>query len=151
MNKNEKSLRIWTREELIITYYVTRYDLTGLGITEEDLVLGVIGGTTVHSFHMQQANFRYGLGIEGYQLDSVSRSMWNLIEEFKDKEMLDIRPMIIDYISKSNEKIKKSQIQQRNKKTETKMSEANRLLDEQFQRELKKKMFGRRLKKVVKS
>ena len=97
----KSSKRIWNKEELIIAYYIAKWGLTGIDVTPEELAESVIGDTTEASLQMQVANFRSILNIEGFQLDHTSKAQNDLINEYKNTTMTQIRAQVISKIQSS--------------------------------------------------
>lgn len=89
--------RIWTKEELLMPYFEALYGTQELRL-HEDEVVAIIGDTSVGSFRMQTANFRYLLNIEGTQLEHASKKMKLLIDELAGKTKTDIIRMIKRFI-----------------------------------------------------
>lgn len=97
----KSSKRIWNKEELTIAYYIAKWGLTGIDVTPEELAESVIGDTTEASLQMQVANFRSILNIEGFQLDHTSKAQNDLINEYKNTTMTQIRAQVISKIQSS--------------------------------------------------
>ena len=106
MKKSER--RIWNNEELTIAYYITKWGYSGLDISEEDLVNGVIGNTTAASLLKQTANFRDIMNIEGFKLGNgqAQPAKEAVVEELKNMTMTQVRKLVISKIESSEESIK---------------------------------------------
>ncbi len=97
----KSSKRIWNKEELTIAYYIAKWGLTGIDITPEELAELVIGNTTEVSLQMQVTHFRSILNIEDSNLTGASNVMIELINEYKDVTMTQIRAQVISKIQSS--------------------------------------------------
>jgi hypothetical protein len=138
----------WTKNDLMIAYYITKWDYSGLGIDENDIVDSVIPNTTVHSLNMQVANFRHLLNIDGYKLSDSSKLMGEIVDKYESTPMLEVRKIVLDIIDKSDIKI--ARVGRSNKIVDQRKLELNAQLNKDY--EAKLKMFasmGRRLKKVA--
>ena len=91
------SKKKWSKDDLTIAYYFSKWNLTGLGIEQDELVESVLN-TTHYSFNSQVANFRSILNIEGHQLEHASKAMKDLIVEYKGLTMMQVRIIVIDFI-----------------------------------------------------
>jgi hypothetical protein len=148
--KNSKSTpkRIWSTEELTIAYYISKWDYSGLNISEEDLVNGVICDTTVASLRMNVANFRNLLNIEGFNLDHTTKAQKQLVEDLKDVTMMQVRQSVLAKISSSFENIKEQKVVKEINKKSEKLAKANKELQAEFERKLALAQKGRNLKKI---
>jgi hypothetical protein len=93
------SKKKWSKEDLTVVYYFSKWGLTGLDVTEEELVESVLD-TTHYSFNSQTANFRFLLNLDGHKLEHASKAMITLIEETKNLTMTQVRNIVIDIINK---------------------------------------------------
>jgi hypothetical protein len=131
------SKRIWTNQELTIAYYMAKWNMNGIGITEQALVDGVIGNTSVGSFRMQVANFRYLLDIEGCQLTHASKKMKELCEKLSNKTMTQVRRMVIKAIKQSDVSSEYYSTKKNNEAAYKRRDELNQLSETNYQNKLK--------------
>lgn len=94
--KNKK--RIWNKHELTIAYYIAKWGYYGIKTTEDNLVYHTIGDTTLKSFRMQVAKFRFLLGLEKAEFCNPSKNAKDVTKELKDKTVSQVRIIIADYI-----------------------------------------------------
>lgn len=144
--KNSK--RIWNNNELIIAYYIAKWDVNGLKMTEEELAEFVIGNTSTQSLKMQAANFRHLLGIEGYTLEDASNAQRDVVEQLKNKTVTQVRNIIFTYADSVSEQVATLKATKSNKVVNEKRDELNKLMQKNFENELKMKMMNRRLRKI---
>lgn len=91
--------RIWNKHELSIAYYVAKWGYYGINTTEDNLVYHIIGDTTVKSFRIQVAKFRFLLGLSAVQeYYSPSKNVKDVVKELEDKTVSQVRKIISDYI-----------------------------------------------------
>ena len=127
------SKRIWSKEELTIVYYIAKWDLSGIDITMEELANAVIGNTTLVSLNMQVSHFRSILDIEETNLTGASNVMRELVEEYKDFTMTQIRAKVVSKIQSSDSDIishRKKKVSLESSKRVAKLNEASRLVFE---------------------
>lgn len=129
--------RIWTKEELTITYYITKYGMSGLNVSFENIAGGIIPNTSTPSLKMQMACFRFILDIEGYKLEHGSKAMKVLYEELKDKTITQIRNQVKEIISKSEYAIENAKVSQNNTKAYKRRDELNKASEKTFSERLK--------------
>lgn len=145
--KNTKNTHDWTVQDLVIAYYITKWEYSGLGIDETDLVDSVITETTVHSLNMQVANFRHLLNIDGYKLSDSSKMMGEIVDKYESSSMLDVRKVVLKIIENSDVEIGRNI--RNNKVIVQKKLELNSELNKNYEAKLKMyASMGRRLKKV---
>ena len=132
--KNSK--RMWTKEELIIAYYIAKWDYNGLQATENDLVDIAIGNTTKASLSMHVANFRYLLNIDGYKLENTSKLMDVIVEELKDKTITQVRSIANKTLAGKDDDFKKAESIRNNTKIAEGADKANILLILIFEKKL---------------
>lgn len=142
--------RIWNDQELTIAYYIAKWDVAGLKISEKDLVQYVIGETTHTSLKMQVANFRYLLGVEGPQLQDASQSMKRLVDDLANKTMTQVRNTIFAYMEEIEASIEQLKIKGVNAQINKRRDEANAQLNKNFEAQLAIKSQYRRLKRIEK-
>jgi hypothetical protein len=144
--KNSK--RIWNNNELIIAYYVAKWDVNGLKMTEEELAEYVIGNTSAQSLKMQAANFRHLLGIEGYTLEDASQAQRDVVEQLKNSTVTQVRNMIFTYTDSVQEEFDARKASKTNKAVNEKRDQLNAQLQKDFEAQLKMKGMYRRLRKL---
>lgn len=137
--------RIWSKDELIIAYYIARYGYSGLNICEDDLVDYVIGDTTKNSLRMQSANFRYLLGIEGYALSHTSELQREIVEELKNKTTTQVRKIIQAKLEQSSDLISLGIVKKNNHSIEKRKDQLNQQLKLNFEKEFERRSRGRKL------
>ena len=115
----------WTKQDLTVAYYIAKWDLNGLGISKDEIIDNVIGDSTVPSLNMQVANFRYLLGIEGYQLEHASEAMKDLVDELQNKTVTQVRAIVNAYIDKRYQKSRQTNVNKHNRQIEKKREELN--------------------------
>lgn len=80
-----KGLHEWTKDELVVAFYLTKYGNKGIYLkTETDVAKHF--GVSLGSLKMQMANFRYLLGDRKGSLTDYSKDQENIFEEFNGKE-----------------------------------------------------------------
>jgi len=138
-----KREKVWSEEELIIAYYIAKWNLSGIQISEEDLAAYVID-TTANSLKMQTANFRHLLQIDGYQLaagPSLGCNKRVIIDKLKDKTITQVRKIILDYIDSIDKDILKRKSTSVNlsiNKNKEKLNKTSQLIFEQKLKSLNK-------------
>lgn len=137
--------RIWSKNELIIAYYIAKWDYAGLKISEHDFVEYIIGNTSVPSLRMQIANFRHLLQLDGYKLGDASQAMKDLVKELDNKTISQVRRMIKSYVEECEESIKILTIKSGNKEVNKKRDALNAQYQINFEKELAMKSRGRKL------
>lgn len=143
--KNKK--RIWTKEELTLAYYSARWDMQNISHTEDEIVHGVIGNTSVASFRMQVANFRYLLNIEGYQLDHTSQAMRDLCDEYDSLSREDVGMLVMAYIDAQTSDLSSYTKSSHNKRVNNRRDRLNAQSELIFQNKLAHMRKTRRLVK----
>lgn len=136
MTQEKQTKRIWSTNELIIAYYIAKYDYLKLKITEYDFAEHIIGNTSVQSLRMQVANFRYLLGIEGYQLEHSSKLMKTIVDDLAHKTDVEIRRMINDYVSTIDTSSQIKTKKDINKAANKRRDELNAQYEKNFQNKL---------------
>jgi len=137
----------WSEKDLVVAYYISKWDYSGLGIDEEDLVDTVIPNTTVQSLSMQVANFRHLLNIEGYKLSDSSKLMKVIVDKYDGLSMLKVRGIVSEIIDGCDVELGRGI--RSNKLVDKKKLELNAELERNFQAKLKlMKNMGRNLKRV---
>jgi len=144
-----RSKRIWSEQELTIAYYIARWDYAGLKISEHDMVEFIIGDTTINSLNMQVANFRFLLGIDGYQLSHTSKTMRALVDSLSRKTIVQIRRMVLDYIFSKGEYESVVGKKVKNEAASKKERELNRQYQINFEKELARRTMGRSLVRKI--
>lgn len=132
-----KAKRFWTREELIIAYYIAKWDYSGLNISEHDFANYVITDTTVASLRMQTACFRQLLGLDGHRLAHCSELMKELVKELENKTISQVRKLIFSYVDLQEDNIKILTIQKENKIVNKKRDQLNTQYQLDFDNKLK--------------
>lgn len=142
--------RIWNKQELTIAYYIAKWDIGGLKITEQELVDYVIGRTTRPSLKMQVANFRFLLQLDGPQLEDASQAMRSLAEELSNHTVVQVRSIIFNYIDKMEDVILEQKTKGINATINKRRDELNAQLESNFLAQVAQKSIGRRLRKIEK-
>jgi len=138
----------WSKNDLTIAYYLTRWDYSGLGINDEDIVDSVIPNTTVHSLNMQMANFRFLLNLDGYVLSDASTLMKEIVDTFENSTTEFVKNIVINFIQKCDVTLGRNL--RTNRKVNEKKDELNRLAQEMFDKKLKSfSNSGRRLVRMA--
>lgn len=129
----------WSKNDTIITFYTVKYGLKGLPVKDtKDLAEGVIGAT-VASFNMQSSNIRYLLGYDEGTLDHHSETQENVVNEYNNTPLEDLRSLVINIIDKSNYNDNLKKIADRKKAIEAeKKRKTQKLADDNFFRSLGK-------------
>lgn len=146
MSNNTK--RIWNTEELTIAYYIAKWDINGLKMSREDLANFVITNTSVRSLNMQAANFRYLLGLEGYQLEDASQAQRQLVDELDNMTVTQVRNNIFTYADSVSDRTEELRVTFENKSVNQKRDEANAQLDAVYQKKVKSLSQFRNLRKL---
>lgn len=80
-----KGLHEWTKDELVVAFYITKYGNKNIYLkTETDVAKHF--GVSLGSLKMQIANFRYLLGDRKGSLSDYSKDQETIFEEFNSKE-----------------------------------------------------------------
>ena len=80
-----KGLHEWTKDELVVAFYLTKYGNKNIYLkTETDVAKHF--GVSLGSLKMQIANFRYLLGDRKGSLTDYSKDQESIFEEFNGKE-----------------------------------------------------------------
>jgi len=95
--------KIWSKEDLVIALFVSKFGIRGLGVDKAYLVREIIKGTTVRSLNLQAANIRAMLGIEGRKLYSSSKLKISVCEELGLQPYSILRQVVLKMILKSQE------------------------------------------------
>jgi hypothetical protein len=127
------SKRIWNNKELTIAYYIAKWDSNGLKMSKEDLAEFVITNTSIRSLDMQAANFRFLLGLEGYQLEDASVAQKNLVDELDNLTVTQVRNIIFTYADSVSDRTEELKRKSANKSVNQKRDELNAELDKNFQ------------------
>lgn len=140
--------RIWNKEELTIAYFIAKWGVDPLKMSEDELVEYVIGDTTKNSLKKHVANFRYLLNLDGYKLKDYSKAMSELVDELKNETYTNVKNSIEGYITENQDKISNLLVKSSNKKIDEKKHLLNKDLDDNFNRQLEAKRRFRRLRHV---
>lgn len=147
---NTRKMRVWNKSELTIAYYIAKFGLNGLKMTQEHLAHNVIGNTTVRSLQMQAENFRYILGFDS-QLSHTSKAQRALADKLQNKTATQVREIIFDYCDIMEDVITKKVRAAANKKVASKKDQLNAQLQLNFEAQLKTyASLGRRLTPIKK-
>lgn len=136
MSHNNRK-RFWSTNELIIAYYIAKWDYIGLDLSEEDLIEYVIKDTTANSLKMQVANFRYLLNIEGSQLQHASKLMRQIADDLQHKTRIQVKRIIKSYVRDIDANIEIRGRKEDNKKAYKKRDELNAQYKINFENKLK--------------
>jgi hypothetical protein len=149
---NKEVQHKWNREELIIAYYIAKWDYTGLKISETELVNYVIGNSTVPSLQMQTANFRHLLGVEGYKLSAGDGCVGKkeIVDEMSNKTVTQVRGIIFEYIDNIMDKVKERTTNTHNKEVNKKRDALNAQEERNYLAQVAQKRKFRRLRKLDK-
>ena len=148
--KKVNQKRIWNNEELTIAYYIAKWDLNGLNMTEEDLADYVIGNTSTQSLRMQTANFRHLLGLEGYSLEDASEAQKSVVDLMANKTVTQVRNIIFTYADSVSDQISANKAKKTNSKIDIRKDELNDMLQMNFENQLAMKSMNRRLRRITK-
>jgi len=146
MSNNTK--RIWNTEELTMAYYIAKWDENGLKMSKEDLAEYVITNTSTQSLKMQAANFRFLLGLEGYQLEDASAAQRQLVDELDNLTVTQVRNIIFTYSDSVSDRTEELKRKSANKSVNQKRDDENAKLDEVFQAKVKSLSQFRNLRKL---
>lgn len=142
----------WSQEDLTIAYYFAKWGLSGLGLSEEELVI-VIGETTRPSLLKQAANFRAYLNIEGFKLGENKTPCPKkqlTLDTLKDKTITQVRKMVLKTIDSRSDLIEKVRISKQNQTAFQKRDELNEELRKNHENKMKSISQFRRLKRINK-
>jgi hypothetical protein len=140
--------RIWSREELIIAYYIAKWDYNGLSITSEDIVDIAIKGSSKSSLNMHVANFRHLLNIDGYKLEHTSKLMDEVVEEMKNKTVTQVRGIVNMILDKKEDELEAARVKRKNAQIAERAEKANVVLFLIFENKVKAMQKHRRLRKL---
>lgn len=88
-----KGLHEWTKDELVVAFYLTKYGNKNIYLKSETDVakhFGVSSG----SLKMQMANFRYLLGDKKGSLTDYSRDQESIFNEYNGKDWLSFNKFV---------------------------------------------------------
>jgi len=97
-----KNRYMWSKEDLMIAYYIACYGTSGLLSEEIEVIAKYVIGVSAHSLSMQIANFRSILDLPGYQLSDTKFDQHEVVNEFKNVDRLDLRSMVNGVIVSSD-------------------------------------------------
>lgn len=129
--------RIWTRAELTIAYYIAKFGIESLKISAKDLAEAVIEDTTERSLDMQVANFRFILGIDGYQLEHFSAAQDDVATALQDKTITQVRKIVDFLIGVSDLKLEKLASRRNNVKVNDVKDKLNQESQTRFEAKLR--------------
>jgi len=137
----------WSEKDLVIAYYISKWDYNGLGIDEYDLIDSVIPNSTVQSLSMQVANFRHLLNIDGYKLSDSSKLMKVIVDKYDGVPAEKVKGIVSKIIDGCDVELGRGK--RSNKAIDKKKLELNAELERNYQAKLKlMKNMGRNLKRV---
>tara|TARA_R110002126_G_scaffold1823_4_gene10882 strand:+ start:381 stop:818 length:438 start_codon:yes stop_codon:yes gene_type:complete len=142
------SKRIWSKEELTIVYYIAKWDLSGIDISMEELAEAVIGNTTLVSLNMQVSHFKNILNIEETNLTGASNLMRELLEDYRDCTMTQIRARVISKIQSSVSNIISHKKIKASLESSKRIAKLNKASDLVFENKLKGLRKHRNLRKI---
>lgn len=88
-----KGLHEWTKDELVVSFYLTKYGNKSIYLkTETDVAKHL--GVSLGSLKMQMANFRYLLGDKKGSLTDYSRDQESIFNEYNGKDWLSFNKLV---------------------------------------------------------
>lgn len=96
-----KGLHEWTKEELVVAFYLTKYGNKNIYLKSETDVAKHFG-VSLGSLKMQIANFRYLLGDKKGSLTDYSRDQENIFEEFNGKDWYSFNRQVRSFIGQDD-------------------------------------------------
>ncbi len=110
MNNTRKGLHVWSKEELMVTFYITKYGNKNMYLkTESDI--SKYFGVSLSSLKMQVSNFRYLMGYKSGTLSDYSKIQKEIFDEYNNKDWYsfnrEIRVIINQDIHERMELLKK--------------------------------------------
>jgi len=96
-----KGLHEWTKEELVVAFYLTKYGNKNIYLkTETDVAKSF--GVSLGSLKMQMANFRYLLGDKKGSLTDYSKDQEMIFEEFNGMDWLGFNRKVRTFIGQDD-------------------------------------------------
>lgn len=96
-----KGLHEWTKDELVVAFYLTKYGNKNIYLkTETDVAKHF--GVSLGSLKMQIANFRYLLGDRKGSLTDYSKDQESIFEEFNGKEWYSFNRQVRTFIGQDD-------------------------------------------------
>lgn len=138
----------WGKDDLLFPYIEALYGLSCLKINEEQ-ACHVIGDTSIGSFKMQTANFRFLLNTEGWQLDDASKAMKQMVDDLANKTKTDIMRLAKQVIRDRGFSDEIKTAVEHNEMVNRRKVRLNKMLESNYQAKLK--MLRRRRKLVRKN
>lgn len=90
--KTNRQLHHWTKEDFMVTFFVTKYGHTGLYLKDSDDVKNFIG-TSKNSVTKMMSNFRHLLGVPN-QLSHVKTLQQVVFDEFNNMDVLTFKDLV---------------------------------------------------------
>ncbi len=145
MERNHK----WNKDDTIVTFYYVRHELKGLPVKDEKELAEHVIGSSKTSLMLQAANIRYILGYEGGTLTDFSKVQSDVVDEFKNMPVEQLKEIVINIIMKRDfeENVKAVRQAKLLKDIEKKKKDSKADLDEIFRKMGKDPS---KMKKVVK-
>ena len=88
-----KGLHEWTKDELVVAFYLTKYGNKSIYLKSETDVAKHLG-VSLGSLKMQMANFRYLLGDKKGSLTDYSRDQESIFNEYNGKDWLSFNKFV---------------------------------------------------------
>ena len=90
--KTKRELHHWTKDDFMVTFFVTKYGHTGLYLKDTTDMKNFIG-TTKNSITKMMSNFRHLLG-EPNQLTHIKTLQQVVFDEFNNVDVLTFKEMV---------------------------------------------------------
>lgn len=101
MSQKESTQKKWSKIELIIAYYIAKWDYNGLSITEDELVNCILD-TSKASLKFQVMRFRSLLGLGEEWMESEGcKANKEVVDELANITVVRVRKMVADYIEEN--------------------------------------------------
>ena len=145
MERNHK----WNKDDTIVTFYYVKHELKGLPVKDEKELAEFVIGSSKAALLMQAANIRFILGYEAGTLTDFSQIQSDVVDEFKNMSVEELKEIVIGIIMKRDfeDNIKAVRQAKLLKDIEKKKKDSKANLDEIFRKMGKDPS---KMKKVVK-
>lgn len=99
-----KTTHTWTKEDYILTFFVTKYGTTGLYLKTDDDISKFIG-TSKSSLTKMKSNFNHLLGLPN-QLTHIKNLQQEVFEEFRTLDLTTIKSKVKSIIKQDEIELK---------------------------------------------
>jgi hypothetical protein len=105
MKTNKKGLHEWSKNDTILTLYVTKFGTKGIYLKSESDVSKFIG-SSMGSLKMQMANFKFLMGFNQNSLSDFSKLQKEVFDEFNHLSQFDLLKVVKKIIGQDQVELK---------------------------------------------